>query len=78
MDIDGMRVEGWITRTPLPEEGKDILYGVFEDKQSAEEWAKNCLPTTTVEPIFTPAFNRSTRIVSLSVSEWLYNIDGGI
>jgi hypothetical protein len=53
-----MKVEGWGTRTPLPEEGKDVLYGVFEDKQSAEEWAKNCLPTTTVEPIFTPAFNR--------------------
>jgi hypothetical protein len=58
MDIDGHNVEGWITRTPLPEEGKDVLYGVFEDKQSAEEWAKNCLPSTTVEPIFTPAFNR--------------------
>ena len=57
MDIDGMRVEGWVTRTPLPE-GGTVLYGIFEDKQSAEDWSKNCLPDTTIEPIFTPQFNR--------------------
>lgn len=58
MDIDGMRVEGWVTKTHLPEEGKDVFYGIFEDKESAEGWATHLLKGTTVEPIFTPQFNR--------------------
>jgi hypothetical protein len=57
MDIDGMRVEGWVTVTLLPE-GGTVMYGVFEDKQSGEDWAKNCLPSTVVKPIFMPQFNR--------------------
>ena len=57
MDIDGMRVEGWVTKT-ITETHEEILYGIFEDKQSADDWAKNLLPSTIVLPIFTPQFNR--------------------
>lgn len=57
MDIDGMKVEGWVTKTITETDG-EVLYGIFEDKQSAEDWAKNLLPNTIVLPIFMPQFNR--------------------
>lgn len=54
---EGQMIEGWITVTPM--EGQEpVIYGIFEDKESAENWAKHCLQGTIVRPIFTPTFNR--------------------
>lgn len=54
---EGQSIEGWVTLTPLPEEGKTAVYGIFEDKASAEAWLENTRGGE-VRPIFTPAFNR--------------------
>jgi hypothetical protein len=54
---EGQAIEGWVTLTPITEEGFTAVYGVFEDKASAEEWLKNTRGGE-VRPIFTPAFNK--------------------
>jgi hypothetical protein len=54
---EGQAIEGWVTLTPVSEEGVTAVYGIFEDKASAEEWLKNTRGGE-VRPIFTPAFNK--------------------
>jgi len=54
---DNQEIEGWVTLTPIAEDGHTAVYGIFEDKASAEQWLKNTRGGE-VRPIFTPAFNK--------------------
>jgi hypothetical protein len=55
---EGQMIEGWVTVTPLEDEATSAIYGIFKDKESAENWATNCAKGTYIRPIFTPAFNK--------------------
>ena len=54
---EGQSIEGWVTITWLEEEGKNVVYGMFEDEASAQEWAKHMRAGTVVRPICTPRFS---------------------
>jgi hypothetical protein len=57
-EAEGQMIEGWVTLTPISEEGITAVYGIFEDEESAKNWANQMRPDTTVRPIFTPAFSK--------------------
>ena len=56
--VEGQSIEGWVTLTPITEEGITAVYGIFEREIDAQEWAKECREGTTVRPIFTPTHNK--------------------
>jgi len=56
--IEGMYVSGFIVRSLLPYEQESLIYGLFQSRESAHEWASNMTLETVVEPVYTPVFNR--------------------
>lgn len=55
--VEGQTIEGWVTLTPIAEEGITAVYGIFEDKESAQAWLENTRGGE-VRPIFTPVFSK--------------------
>lgn len=49
-------VAGWITSTQTSSDGQ-VFYGFFATIEQAQDWAKNLIPGTVIEPVYHPSFN---------------------
>ena len=49
-------VAGWITSTQTSTDGQ-IFYGFFATIEQAQDWAKNLIQGTTIEPVYHPSHN---------------------
>ena len=54
--VFGQMVAGWITSTQTSTDGQ-IFYGFFATVEQAQDWAKNLITGTTIEPVYHPSFN---------------------
>jgi hypothetical protein len=49
-------VAGWITSTQTSSDGV-VYYGFFATIEQAQDWAKNLITGTTIEPVYHPSHN---------------------
>ena len=49
-------VAGWITSTKTSSDGQ-VFYGFFATIEQAQDWAKNLITGTTIEPVYHPSHN---------------------
>jgi hypothetical protein len=49
-------VAGWITSTQTSSDGQ-VFYGFFATIEEAQDWAKNLIEGTTIEPVYHPSHN---------------------
>jgi len=49
-------VAGWITSTQTSSDGV-VFYGFFATIEEAQDWAKNLITGTTIEPVYHPSYN---------------------
>lgn len=54
--VFGQMVAGWITSTQTSSDGV-VFYGFFATIEEAQDWAKNLITGTTIEPVYHPSFN---------------------
>lgn len=55
--ISGQSLAGWITSTQTDTDGT-VIYGPFATIKEAQNWAKNLIKGTKIEPVYHPSFNR--------------------